>query len=609
MVRIAVVDHDLCKPHRCNLECIRFCPINRSGGKAIELSDLVGGKALIHEEVCVGCGICVKKCPYEAISIVNLPDELEKRVVHRYGPNSFKLYGLPVPQSGLIVGIVGKNGIGKTTAIRILSGELIPNLGLYDRKISWDDVLNYFKGQEIYQYLVKLVNKELRVVHKIQHIDLVRKYVKGKVGDVLSRIDERGLLNELKLKLNLKPIWDRKIYDLSGGELQKLVISAALLREAHAYFFDEPSSYLDVKERLAIAKVIRDYIPKNAYVLVAEHDLAVLDYLSDYVAIVFGEPGVYGIFSKIYAVGSGINHFLLGFLPAENMRIRKEPIKFHVKAEVPSRELAHKVTYITWPKLTKRLGDFTLVVNEGEAYQGEVIGILGPNGIGKTTFIRLLAGELKPDEGYLTSEGLRISYKPQYIKAGFFPWDTVSEAFKELKDEGVISSEWFQVDVVRKLGLHKLLDRRIEELSGGELQKFAITVTLARDADLFLLDEPSAYIDVEERLVVAKAIRRVCEIRRTVIFVVDHDVSLIDYVSNRVMIFRGEPGIRGEALSPTDLRTGMNLFLKDIGITFRRDLKTGRPRVNKPGSYLDRKQKALGEYYYIPLREEEVKEE
>ncbi|MEM4498802.1 MAG: ribosome biogenesis/translation initiation ATPase RLI [Sulfolobales archaeon] len=604
MVRIAVIDYDLCRPDKCSLECVRFCPINRSGSKAIELSEVKGGKPIIYELVCVGCGICVRKCPYKAITVTNLPDEIEKRLVHRYGVNSFKLYGLPTPIGGKVLGVVGKNGIGKTTAVKILSGELIPNLGNLDVTPSWDPVLKFYRGSEMYQYLSKLVDKKLRVVHKIQHVDLIRKYVKGFVKDIISRIDEKGMANEIRKYVNLDSCWDSSVATLSGGELQKFAIAAALLRDADVFFFDEPSSYLDVHERLKISRAIREFT-KNKYVIVVEHDLTILDYVSDYVSIVYGDPGVFGIFSKVYSVGSGVNNFLIGYLPSENMRIRAEPIIFNKFGRGVVEGVEEK--FIRWPNLRKVLNGFELSVEAGDASKGEVLGLVGPNAIGKTTFIRLLAGELEPDEGYLTLNTLRISHKPQYVKTELFEWSSVEEAFKELcKSSQLACSDWFQNDVIKRLNLHKLFLRGINELSGGELQKFAIAVALARDADIYLLDEPSAFIDVDERLTVCKAIKKVVEVRKAVAFVVDHDLTVIDNIADRVVVFKGIPGVSGRALSPASLKHGMNTFLKDLDITFRRDRKTGRPRINKPYSYLDRYQKSIGEYFYeAPVEEPE----
>lgn len=603
MVRVAVIDYDLCRPDKCNLECISFCPINRSGSKAIELSELKGGKPIIYEVVCVGCGICIKKCPYKCITIVNLPDELERRLVHRYGVNAFKLYGVPTPIYGKVLGIVGKNGSGKTTALKILSGELIPNLGDLNIKPSWDGVIAFFRGTELHQYLSKLVNRELRVVHKIQHVDLIRKYVKGYVKDVLNRVDERGIVNEVRKYINLESCWDSNVGNLSGGELQKLAVTAALLRQADVYFFDEPSSYLDVHERLGVAKAIREFT-KGSYIVVVEHDLTILDYLSDYVTVVYGEPGVFGIFSKVYSVGSGINHFLAGYLPAENMRIRPDAIVFSKVGK--SSEAMLDVVLVMWSKLSKSLDNFNLSSDEGEVRKGEVIGILGPNAIGKTTFIRLLSGELEPDNGFVGTTSLRVSYKPQYVKLEMFRWEYVEEAFNELcKASQIACSEWFQNEVIKRLNLHKLMPRKINELSGGELQKFAIAVTLAQEADIYLLDEPSAYIDVEERLNVCKAIRHVTELRKAATFVVDHDITVIDNISDRIIVFTGIPGKYGIASKPVNLRDGMNRFLRDLDITFRRDKRSGRPRINKPGSYLDRYQKSIGEYYYEALIDSE----
>src|SRR5690606_11710371 len=140
------------------------------------------------------------------------------------------------------------------------------------------------------------------------------------------------------------------------------------------------------------------------------------------------------------------------------------------------------------------------------------------------------------------------------------------------------------------------------ELSGGELQKVAIAASLSRKADLLLLDEPSAYLDVDERLNMAKALRRIVESRGVPAFVVEHDVVTQDFLADRLMVFSGEPGVSGNANQPTTLRKGMNLFLKDMDVTFRRDSITRRPRVNKEGSRLDVMQKEIGEYYYTRIR-------
>lgn len=609
MARLAVIDYDSCHPDKCGgMPCVRFCPVNRGGKIAIEPSNEKNGKPVIYETTCIACGICVKKCPFEAIQIYNLPDEMEKMVVHRYGVNEFKLYGLPTPVQGKIVGILGRNGTGKTTALKILGGEILPNLGVLDAKIDYDEVLRRFRGSEIYNHFRDLRDRKIRVIHKIQRVELVQKYVRGYVRDVLKRVDERGLVKDLTEILSMGSMLDKKVEELSGGELQKLTIAAALSREGDLYMFDEPSSYLDVRERLRIALSIRDLVPRGSKVLVVEHDLAVLDYISDYISIVYGEPGAYGIFSRLYGVGSGINHFLQGYLPAENMIIRREAIKFLDKEAVEEAQPhGERRVLVSWTHMKKSLGGFVLDVDEGEIYRSEVVGVLGPNAIGKTTFIRMIAGELSPDEGFTSSVGLRISYKPQFVTPagiGGSEEDLVESFLREKAPDLLKTDTWLYIDVTRRLGIHRLLQKRLGDLSGGELQKVAIAKTLAQDADLYLLDEPSAHIDVEDRITVARAIRRTIENRNVAAVVVDHDLSIVDFIADRVMVFRGEPGYRGLAERPRGLRKGMNSFLSMLGVTFRRDPRTRRPRMNKPGSYYDRLQREIGEYYYTPRETE-----
>ena len=591
MARIAILNEDKCKPKKCGFACIRFCPMVKSRVEAIRVEN---GKPVIVESLCVGCGICVRKCPFKALSIVNVPDELEVDCSHRYGANAFKLYRLPTPTPGEVLGLLGKNGIGKSTVLKIFSGEIKPNLGSYLDPPDWADIIRHFRGSTLQEYFKDLSEGKLKVAYKPQYVDKIPKAVKGEVGTLLERIDEKEALNKVVEALNLKPILDRELSVLSGGELQRVAIAAVMCREADVYIFDEPSSYLDVKQRLTAAKAIRTLIEEEAIVMVAEHDLATLDYLSDKVCILYGEPGVYGVVSNVHGVRVGINHYMEGFIPDENIRFRKFTINFKVKP--PTSSWIASESLFEWDEMEKKYEGFTLKVDAGSAGKGEVIGILGPNGIGKTTFIKLLAGVEEPDVGQIPETKLSVSYKPQYVSSEYE--GKVEDLLKSIAKEDFTSS-WYNTEIIAPLGLESLLDRGVPELSGGELQRVAIAACLSREADLYLLDEPSAYLDVEERLSMARTIRRIVENKGASAFVVEHDVVALDFIADRLMVFTGEPGVKGIGYSPTSLHKGMNMFLREVGVTFRRDPSTNRPRVNKEGSKLDRMQKDRNEYFYL----------
>ncbi|BBD71688.1 ribosome biogenesis/translation initiation ATPase RLI [Sulfodiicoccus acidiphilus] len=597
-MRVAVINYADCKPDKCRVECVNFCPVNRSGTKAIELVEAMKGKPVIYEETCIGCGICVKKCPFDAISIVNLPDALEGEAIHRYGINGFKLFGLPTPKRGAITAIIGKNGTGKTTILKILSGELVPNFGDPEVMPTQDMVLQRFRGKEIHSYFKELYNKELRVVHKVQYVEVVGRLLKGKVSDLLRRIDERGKLDEIRTLLRMESMWEKESSTLSGGELQKLLVGAALLREADVYVFDEPSSYLDINERLNLSRVLRQLLG-DKYVLMVDHDLIVLDYVADLVNVMYGEPSIYGRVSKSYSVRAGINHMLKGFLPSENVKMRDYEIRFYMKDLAEMEGVTGTSIKISWSGVQKSFLGFSLSAPRGEVREGEVVGIVGPNGIGKTTFVKILVGELKADAGIVEPEKSRLAYKPQVISP--FTERTVREVMEDASKDSLSSSSWFYVEVVRRFGLHKLLDSSVSSLSGGELQKLMIAKTLAKEADVYVFDEPSAYIDVEERYVMARAIKRVTRERRSATLIVEHDLAIHDYVADRIIVFSGKPGVSGNVEEPVPLRHGLNKFLREFGITFRRDAETGRPRANKPMSYLDRLQKERNEYYAMEL--------
>jgi len=584
-MRLAVLDRDRCQPRLCDFQCIKFCPRVRTGDETIIVGE--DGKPVISEELCAGCGICVKRCPFDSIIIIGLPEALEEPT-HRYGKNGFALYGLPVPATGKVTGILGPNGIGKSTAINILSGTLKPNLG--KGRIGWEEILDYYAGSTLHEYLEGVSQKKIKTSQKPQYVDMIPKKFKGKVRDLLSKTDERGKLNELVKKLDIEGILDRSIEELSGGELQRVALAACIGREADFYFIDEISPYLDIYQRIKSAQIIRELAETKA-VMVVEHDLAILDLLADVVHIAYGTPGGFGVITHPKVVRLGINEYLRGFLREENVRIRTEAIEFEVHAPQISKEVSPLLEFESFSK--KYNGGFELEAQGGNIRKGEVIGIVGPNGIGKSTFVKILAGEIKPDTGKLDMT-IKVSYKPQYIKAE--ETVTVAELLRSITKQ--FDTSFYQGEILKPLQLERLLKQQVNDLSGGELQRVAIAACLSRSADLYILDEPSAHLDVEQRVLATKVIRRFTENNKVTAMVVDHDIYMIDMLSDRLLVFEGQPMVKGDVHGPFNMRDGMNRFLRNIGITFRRDEETKRPRVNKPDSRLDRAQKSEGEYYY-----------
>jgi ATP-binding cassette subfamily E protein 1 len=587
MTRIAVVRKEDCNPVGCgNYLCIRACPVNRGGKDCIYKDE--NKKAAIDEKLCIGCMICVRKCPYEAIDVINLPAELKSTPIHQYGRNGFHLYNLPIPIFGKVVGIIGRNGIGKTTAIKILGGMLKPNLGDWEQKkeTGYDELIAYFKGTEAQNFFESVRDKKITISYKPQQVDIIPKTTKGKVKDLLKKVDEKGEYEKIIELLDLKNIVDNDINKIYGGELQRVAIAATVLKKANLYIFDEPTSYLDIKQRIKISKFIRELANPETAVLVVEHDLIILDYMTDLIHLMYGKETAYGIVSLPKTTRTGINIYLSGYIKEENMRFRDHSIKFEERPPTKSKITAYLTS---WTGLQKKFEKFSLSAEKGEVPKGKVTSILGENGIGKTTFVKILAGEIKQDKGEI-KEKVKVSYKPQYLESGSD--ELVMNLLK-------IAIQKYDTGIIKPLNLKKLFTKKINELSGGELQKVAIALCLSQDADLFLLDEPSAYLDVEQRLIVSRVMKSVMDHRGKSALVVDHDLLFADYLSDNLIIFDGKPAVKGDVKGPFSMLEGMNLFLKDINLTFRRDPESKRPRANKIGSQMDQKQKKEGKLYYM----------
>ncbi|XP_046901659.1 ATP-binding cassette sub-family E member 1 [Hypomesus transpacificus] len=591
--RIAIVNHDKCKPKKCRQECKKSCPVVRMGKLCIEVT--AQSKIVwISESLCIGCGICIKKCPFGALSIVNLPSNLEKETTHRYCANSFKLHRLPIPRPGEVLGLVGTNGIGKSTALKILAGKQKPNLGKFDAPPDWQEILTYFRGSELQNYFTKILEDDLKAIVKPQYVDQIPKTVKGTVGSILSRKDDTKTETIVCDMLDLTHLRDRNVEDLSGGELQRFACAVVCIQRADIFMFDEPSSYLDVKQRLKAAITIRSLITPDRYIIVVEHDLSVLDYLSDFICCLYGVPSAYGVVTMPFGVREGINIFLDGYVPTENLRFREVSLVFKV-AETANEEEIKKMCRYQYPHMKKAMGDFALEILEGEFTDSEIMVMLGENGTGKTTFIRMLAGRLKPDEGGEVPV-LNVSYKPQKISPKF---KGSVRALLHDKIRDAYTHPQFVTDVMKPMQIESIIDQDVQNLSGGELQRVALALCLGKPADVYLIDEPSAYLDSEQRLMAARVIKRFILHAKKTAFVVEHDFIMATYLADRVIVFDGIPSRSTAANTPQTLLAGMNKFLSQLEITFRRDPNNFRPRINKMNSIKDVEQKKSGNYFFL----------
>jgi len=496
--RIAVINYDKCNPKKCgNWYCEIICPVNRTGKECISHEE--EEKPSISEDLCIGCLICQTKCPFEAISVINLSIQLNKPI-HQYGQNMFRLHRLPLPKEKSVVGLIGRNGLGKSTALNILSGKLVPNLGNFEEKANWEKVIEQFRGKEALAFFEKISLGKIKVAVKPQNIDALPKVLKGKkdVESILKETDETNSFDKVIKGLGIEAILGNKIETLSGGELQKVAVAATAMKDAELFFFDEPTSYLDISQRINVAKFIRE-IAEEFPIMVVEHDLIILDYLSDFVHLMYGKPACFGIVSSVKTTKAGINEYIEGYSKGENYRFRNYEIEFPDKTSMKEK----KENVLTkWPKFTKTLGKFKLKVKAGELNRNEVIGILGQNATGKTTFAKIITGLLETDKGKFDLN-LKIAYKPQQLSPE--KGKTVEEFLREKSNE--FGTEIYKSNILKALELEQLLGKNLETLSGGELQRVAIAGCLSQEADIILMDEPSAHLDVEQRLNATKAIR------------------------------------------------------------------------------------------------------
>jgi ATP-binding cassette subfamily E protein 1 len=616
--KIAIINAERCKPDKCNFECGLICPPNRQKKECIrivDIEDLLGKKkriAQIVEDECIGCGLCSRACPHSALILVQIPSELTQHIIHRYGLNGFKLYKMPLLKQGKIFGLIGQNGIGKSSIMNILSNKLKPNFEVSSQPQPTDqEIIGHFKGTEMLKYMTALYKGALKIATKPQHVDQLTQYLKSKsldptIGEWIEKKSTYGTLDpwyqQVIDTLELTALLNTKVVTCSGGELQRLVCCTTLLTRSDVYIFDEFTNFLDVRQKLNVAKMIERLVEGEGfdrYVVIVEHDMAILDYISDFVCILYGTPSAYGVVSQPLTTANGINTYFDGYIKSENMRFRKNEYNLVALDVCESQDMKFSDSTIRYPEHTVNYPNFSLCIKEGVVpVEGSLNVILGNNGAGKTTLIRYIVDAI----------GSSVSYKPQYLsveefkKNGSFP--TVEDFFMNTIPHSYMN-ELFRSDVVGPMNIQDIAKRKLNQLSGGECQRFWLVYCLGQSSHVYLIDEPSSMLDIEQRIIVTKVIKRFVVHNRKIAFIVEHDMMMAVSFGNEMKCSAiivdqmiDQDGCKhSTAHPPVAFNVGLNQFLKSLDVTFRTDEKNKRPRINKSLSVKDREQKLSGQYY------------
>ncbi|MFH1107476.1 MAG: ATP-binding cassette domain-containing protein, partial [Candidatus Micrarchaeota archaeon] len=577
MPRIAVVDERLCFPLKCNIECVRGCPINRVGKDCLYLYDRKKAKAKGHDgaieqapvhvtkreysreerenglaevdpELCTGCGICPKVCPFHALTIINLAEAKPEDLVYSYGYNSFGLYRLALPKKGLTA-IVGENGCGKTTNVRLLAGLLEP------QRTPTKEIEEFFRGG--------------RGSFVVKPQELAAPKESKSVGELLEGVDESGRLADLVKLFDLEKLLQRSLGQLSGGELQRVVVAAALARDKENYFLDEPFSFLDYVYRIRLTEFLKEHFSEKR-VLLVDHDLSLLSYVCMQSYILYGRESAYGIVSQVYSTDRAVNMFLEGFIGPENVRFRDEAISYRQYPESEHKREAYSIGAMEASK-----GAF-VVRNPSQIslLEGEVVGIAGPNGIGKSALCESV---------FLHSSG-RAAFKPQLL-----------DRSHQLVGESLSASGIFPENALKTMDLRRLEFLRQSDLSGGQLQRLKVFECLNQEKSLYILDEPTNMLDASARITLSKVVRERAQ-GLSAVLVVDHDLEFLYNTVDRVVVMEGVPAVEGRVAGIFDKDEGIRMLMRQFDLSYRRDGESRRLKLNKKGSKKDAELKGSGKY-------------
>ena len=433
-------------------------------------------------------------------------------------------------EEGEFIVLCGESGCGKSTLLRILNG-LIPEL--YSGELS-------AQGQVLDQsFLTKDFTNYVREIGVVFQNPKTQFFTSDVYSELAFAMENYGVpretmmqrITEITEKLSLTPFIDRSMFHLSGGQKQLIAFASASMLSHRLFLLDEPSSNLDEKTIIELKNYLSLLKQQGMTIIVSEHRLYYLTDLADrYIQMEHGK-----------IIGDYTRKEMLDFsedqLKKRGLR-SLQPTTLNKRVDRKKQESSITLTFeqVTFNYRHQSVPlHFSELVLENEA----IIGIVGHNGAGKSTFSKLVSGLLKPKKGRILLNQRPVSTK-DLIQASFVVMQDVNLQlfFETVEKEIMLNAQNKEVyqQVITMLQLNPLLDRHPQTLSGGEKQRVAIASALLSGKKIIIFDEPTSGLDLQHMEEVSQTIRWLKQ-NKVLVLVITHDKEFLSQTCQRVLQF------------------------------------------------------------------------
>ena len=403
--------------------------------------------------------------------------------------------------------LTGVSGSGKSTLIHLMNG-LIPTL--YEGKLEGEIL---FKNKDLKDIESYDISKNIGYVSQDPRGHF---FTTNTTSELVFSMENYGIpLNEMKKKyselvnlLELEKLVDKNIIYISSGERQKIAIGCSLSLEPEIIILDEPSSNLDFHMTKKLKQLIEKLKTKGYTIIIAEHRMYYIQNLIDRVLVINNGK----VIEKTISDLESNNEVPLRSLDIFNLELENISCK--------NKELLMEVNNITYKNI---LTNITTTV-----YKGDVIGLIGKNGVGKTTLLRLLSNIMKPNKGKIVGKVVPFLVM-QDMDYQFF-----TESVESEMKFGSADNDLEKINsLLMKLGLTELKDKIPFELSGGQKQRLLIAISALANVNLLMFDEPTSGLDYVNMTKVSGILKDLS--KNSALIVATHDIEFLYKTCNRVV--------------------------------------------------------------------------